>query len=215
MNPKTMQFQGQVGIVDCAIDWPTTPEITGWALLLHPHPLYDGSRDNKVITTMARLCTQLGFVVVRPNFRGVGLSEGVFDKAHGETFDMLAVYEQFLQTYPELMDKRFVLGGFSFGTAVATQLYNELKDRGLTLPDSLVLTGPAVWRFTWREIVLPAENTLVVHGENDEVVPLQEVFDWFRPYHVPVVVVPESTHFFHGNLIILKRLVHDFINRLR
>lgn len=205
-------LNGMAGNMDCAIDWPDTP-IRGWTLVLHPHPLHEGTRDNKIVTTVARTCAQNGLVAVRPNFRGVGLSEGEFDKAHGETRDMQMLIEQIERLYPEVGHKKWVLAGFSFGTAVAAQLYAEQKEAQHQLPDAMMLLGPAVWRFQYRDIELPAD-LLVVHGEKDEVVPLQEVFDWIRPYQIPVTVIPEATHFFHGFLIQLKRLIQIKLDQI-
>lgn len=217
MATQIMQFQGQAGVIDCAVDMPSI-EIKGWALILHPHPLFDGTRDNKVITTLARLCNQLGLIAVRPNFRGVGQSAGEFDQARGETQDMYLLTQQFRQQFPECAGGRFVLAGFSFGTAVASQLYSLLceqlasGDTAVVLPDSLVLSGVAAWRFQWREMTLP-EHTFVVHGESDDVVPLSEVFDWARPLALPVVVIPGASHFFHGKLVLLKQLVLQYLTR--
>lgn len=207
IKTEKITFQGETGNIDCAIDWPDTP-IQGWALVLHPHPLHDGTRDNKIVTTIARTCAQNGLVAVRPNFRGVGASEGSFDKAQGETRDMLLLVQQIERQYPDISNRKWVLAGFSFGTSVAAQLYSELKEAQKTLPGTMMLIGPAVWRFQYRDIELP-EDLLVVHGEKDEVVPLQEVFDWIRPYQVPVTVMPEATHFFHGYLILLKKLIQN------
>lgn len=199
-------FTGQAGRIDCAIDWPAgTPR--GWALVLHPHPLHGGARDNKVVTTISRACVQHGLVAVRPDFRGVGQSEGEFDHARGETQDMLALVAQVREQYPEWAGAPWVLAGFSFGTAVAARTYAGLAHAGDTaLPDALILTGAAVQRFQDGEIDVPAD-TLMVHGEQDEVVPLSETLDWARPRDVPVTVVPGASHFFHGKLLTLRALV--------
>jgi hypothetical protein len=205
-------FQGQAGRIDCAIDWPAE-QPRGWALVLHPHPLHEGTRDNKVVTTISRACTQEGLVALRPDFRGVRASEGTFDKARGETQDMLDLVRQWRDSQPELANLPWLLAGFSFGTAVAAQLDSSLADTDMPRPNALVLSGIAVWRFAFREITLPAD-TLVVHGEQDEVVPLNEAFDWTRERSVPVVVIPGASHFFHGKLLLLKQLVLDRLGRM-
>jgi alpha/beta superfamily hydrolase len=205
-HTETQSFTGEAGLIDCAVDWPADPP-RGWALVLHPHSLQGGARDNKVVTTIARACVQHGLVAVRPDFRGVGKSEGEFDKARGETRDMLALVAQMRERYPELAGAPWVLGGFSFGTAVAAQTYAGLAEAGdAALPVALMLMGAAVQRFQEREIEVPAD-TLMVHGEQDEVVPLSETLDWARPRDVPVVVVPGASHFFHGKLLVLRALV--------
>ena len=179
----------------------------GWALVLHPHPLQGGARENKVVTTIARACVQHGLVAVRPNFRGVGLSEGEFDKSVGETRDMLALVAQVREQHPELAQAPWVLAGFSFGTAVAAQTYAALAEHGdAPLPSALMLMGPAVNRFQSHEVQVPGD-TLMVHGEQDEVVPLSEAMDWARPRSIPVVVIPGASHFFHGKLLVLRELV--------
>ena len=108
-------FKGLAGRIDCVLEWPDG-EVRGWALVLHPHPLHDGARDNKIVTTIARACLQHGLVAVRPDFRGVGVSEGQFDKAVGETGDMLELIAQIRSRYPEFAQAPWVLAGFSFGT---------------------------------------------------------------------------------------------------
>jgi len=205
-STETQALSGAAGRIDCAVDWPDgTPR--GWALVLHPHPLQGGARENKVVTTLSRACVQHGLVAVRPNFRGVGLSEGAFDKSVGETQDMLALVAQMRERHPELAAAPWVLAGFSFGTAVAAQTYAALVDQGdAVLPSALMLMGPAVNRFQPHEVQVPGD-TLMVHGEQDEVVPLSEAMDWARPRSIPVVVIPGASHFFHGKLLVLRQLV--------
>lgn len=151
---QNIQFKGEVGIVDCALDWPEG-EPRGWALVLHPHPLHGGARNNKVVTTIARACVQQGLVAVRPDFRGIGKSEGSFDNAVGETADMHAVVEQFQEAYPEIASGNWVVAGFSFGTSVAAQLSSMLSEEQARAPEALILAGPAVERFRFRELELP------------------------------------------------------------
>lgn len=205
MPTKTETYAGRAGIIDCALDWPDGTA-TGWALVLHPHPLHGGARDNKVVTTIARACVQQGLVAVRPDFRGVGKSEGEFDQARGETDDMLDLVAQFRERHPEPAAGRWVLAGFSFGTAVAAQLHAALADQGQPLPDAVVLAGPAVRRFQFRDLRLPAD-TLLVHGEQDEVVPLSEAAEWAESQKLELSVLPEASHFFHGKLLELRDLV--------
>lgn len=199
-------FAGLAGRIDCALEWPEG-EVRGWALVLHPHPLQGGARDNKIVTTMARACVQHGLVAVRPNFRGVGDSEGQFDKAVGETGDMLELVAQMRHQHPELAHAPWVLAGFSFGTAVAAQVYASLAEAGdEVLPSALMLMGSAVNRFQFREVTVP-DDILMVHGEVDEVVPFAEALDWARPRSIPLVLIPGASHFFHGKLLTLRQLV--------
>ncbi|MFA5520542.1 MAG: alpha/beta hydrolase [Castellaniella sp.] len=198
-------FQGEAGDIDAIIDWPQG-DVRGWALVLHPHPQQGGTRENKVVTTIARACVQEGLVAVRPNFRGVGASAGNFDNGVGETADMLALVEQFRRTWPQVAAGCWVLGGFSFGTSVAAQLYSTLAERESLQASAVILAGPAVERFRFREVRLP-DDVLLIHGEQDEVVPLAETMDYARKHDFPVVVIPDATHFFHGKLIALRGLV--------
>lgn len=206
-HPTHAVFNGEAGDIDCAIDWPqagTTPR--GWALVLHPHPLHGGARGNKVVTTMARACTQEGLVVIRPDFRGVGASGGTFDQARGETADMQALVSQWRKQYPDLADAPWILAGFSFGTAVAAQLHAALADADGVMPSAVILAGPAVKRFLFRDIALPAD-TLLIHGEQDEVVPLSEAQSWADSVGLQLETMEGASHFFHGKLIELKALV--------
>lgn len=209
---KTIVFQGQAGAIDCAVDWPAgTPR--GWALVLHPNPVQGGTRDNKVVTTISRSCVQEGLVAVRPNFRGIGKSEGEFDNGVGETQDMLSVVEQFSRDYPDIASGKWVMGGFSFGTSIGAQLYSTLAEHQEKVPDVVILAGPAIERFNFRAVELP-DDTMLIHGELDDVVPLSETMDYARKAGLPVVVIPESGHFFHGKLIALRRLVEQRLKAL-
>lgn len=205
VRTEQMVFQGLAGDISCAIDWPDG-EPRGWALVLHPHPLQGGARDNKVVTTIARSCVQSGMAAVRPNFRGVGGSAGEFDNAVGETADMLELIRQFREQYPELVAGKWLMGGFSFGTSVAAQVYSTLAQEGRPVPGALVLAGSAVARFRFRDVHVPAD-TLLLHGEDDDVVPLEEAMVFARAKGLPMVVVPEAGHFFHRKLTIVKQFV--------
>ena len=170
----------------------------GIALIAHPNPVQGGTKDNKVVTTLAKAFFALGYLAARPNFRGVGGSEGVHDEGRGETEDLLAVARHLAHEYGDLP---VVLAGFSFGSFVQTRVAKRLQ------PARLVLVAPAVNRIA-AETVPP--GTLVVHGEHDDVVPLAAVLDWARPQNLPVVVVPGGEHFFHGRLKLLADVVTRF-----
>jgi hypothetical protein len=211
-HTEVTTFEGLAGDIDCALDWPENPPI-GWALVLHPNPTQGGTRDNKVVTTIARACVQHGLLAVRPNFRGIGESAGQFDEGRGEWFDMGALVEQFAQRYPEAFAGRWVLSGFSFGTSIALQLYADWQSKAQRLPDSVILAGSAALRFNHQKTAVPAD-ALVIHGENDDVVALEEVMQWARPIDMPVVVIPSAGHFFHGKLLVLRQLVQTRLKSL-
>jgi len=187
-------IKGSAGNIETDINDPGAAR-RGIALIAHPNPVQGGTKDNKVVTTLAKAFFALGYLTARPNFRGVGASEGSHDEGRGETDDLLAVAGHLTRQYGDLP---FVLAGFSFGSFVQTRVAKRLN------PDRMVLVGPAVSRFP-AETVPP--DTLVIHGEHDDVVPLAAVLDWARPQGLPVVVVPGGEHFFHGRLNLLSDII--------
>ena len=211
-HTETTTFDGLAGVIDCALDWPDGAP-TGWALILHPNPSHGGPRDNKVGTTLARACVQQGLLAIRPNFRGIGTSGGAFDHGKGELQDMAALVEQFRVRYSDIAAKPWVLGGFSFGTSIGVQLYAQWEKSQKNLPNIVILTGSAALRFRHNEAKAP-DDALVIHGEDDEVVPLSEVMEWARPIGMPIVVIPDAGHFFHGKLLVLRQLVQTRLKAL-
>lgn len=187
-------IEGPAGKIETDINDPGGAR-RGLALIAHPNPLQGGTKDNKVVTTLAKAFFALGYVAARPNFRGVGSSGGHHDEGRGETDDLIAVAGHLKQQYGDLA---LVLAGFSFGSFVQMRVAQRLQ------PQHLLLVGPAVNRFPAHTV--PA-GTLVIHGEHDEVVPLAAVLDWARPQGLPVVVVPGGEHFFHGRLTLLSDIV--------
>jgi alpha/beta superfamily hydrolase len=206
MNAGTtsVAIAGPVGRIDTALD-AAGPAPRGIAVIAHPHPLYGGTRDNKVVQTLARALHAEGYSCWRPNFRGVGDSDGKHDEGNGETDDLLAVVEHARRVDGEALP--LVLAGFSFGAFVQTRVAARLETLGRPA-GRLVLVGVAVTRFAAAAI--PAES-LVIHGERDDVVPLAAVLDWARALDLPVVVVPGADHFFHRRLTLIKRLVRQSI----
>lgn len=171
------------------------------AVVAHPLPTMGGTMDNKVVTTLAKTFVELGCVALRFNFRGVGASGGEFDSGNGEIEDVLAIVRHAQQEYGDLP---LILSGFSFGAYVQARAAQQLHPH----PHRLVLIAPAVGRFAMPPV---RHDTLVVHGELDDVVPLADVLLWARPLHLPIVVLPEAEHFFHGLLNQLKQIVlHAF-----
>jgi len=198
MNSQTEKrlVPGPAGQIEVAIDLPAegvTP--FGTALICHPNPTQGGTMDNKVVQTLARAFIQLGWRAVRFNFRGIGKSEGAWDEGRGEVDDALAVLAAVRAPGDAL-----ILAGFSFGGYVASRAALSLAEPA----QRLVLVGPATSRFDTAPV--PAD-TVVIHGEVDDVVPLAAVLDWARPQSLPVTVVPGVGHFFHGQLPLLKSLV--------
>ncbi|WP_310626272.1 alpha/beta fold hydrolase [Limnohabitans sp.] len=201
MNSHTQKITllGEAGHIEALRDEPEGAP-RGMAIVAHPHPLFGGTMDNKVVQTLARAFVQCGWTVVRFNFRGVGASAGSHDAGAGEARDFLRVVDQVALQGP------LAIAGFSFGSFVASHALAEL---GLHRTiDKVVFVGTAAQRFTVAPIAPDLhDKTLVVHGEQDDTVSLASVMDWARPQSLPVTVVPGGDHFFHGQLPLLKNLV--------
>lgn len=203
---ESVLLRGPDGAIDALID---TPErVRGIALVCHPHPLFGGANTNKITHTLARSLRELGYAVVRPNFRGVGKSEGTHDHGGAETEDMLSVLAWAQSRWGSLP---IALAGFSFGAFVQTRVAQRLAD-GITPAERIVLVGTATGdvrgarSYTTESV---PKDTLVIHGADDDNVPLANVLEWARPQELPVVVVPGADHFFHGKL----HLIRDIIAR--
>ncbi|MEO8297620.1 MAG: alpha/beta hydrolase [Burkholderiales bacterium] len=198
IHTERLLLDGAAGPIECAIDAPAEgTALRGVVVLAHPHPLHGGTLDNKVVQTMARAFTQLGYRSVRFNFRGVGQSAGTHDEGRGETDDLLVVAAAHRAAGLPL-----ALGGFSFGAWVTALAAQRLT--GTDAAERLLLVGPS----TQRNVPPPVpEDTLVIHGESDDVVPLAATLDWARPQHLPVTVMPGVGHFFHGQLATLRKLI--------
>ncbi|MBQ9182970.1 MAG: alpha/beta fold hydrolase [Neisseriaceae bacterium] len=201
---KTLNIQGNAGNLSCLLMQPEqTPQ--GVAVILHPNPLHGGTNQNKVVQTAAKSLLQKGYLCILPNLRGVGESAGQHDYGKGETDDVLSVYAFLQQNYPHLINN-FVLGGFSFGGYVACRVAQIVP------PQRLLLIGAAVKRYAEPAPFVPDINkTLFIHGADDEVVSLNQVFDWCGEQNLPVVVIPKASHFFHGKLLPLADTIERFI----
>ncbi|HEX8874982.1 MAG TPA: alpha/beta fold hydrolase [Nitrosospira sp.] len=216
-SPRSFFIDGPAGKLETVVAEPDSGHPRGIAIIAHPHPLYGGTMNNKVVYTLFKALLELGFIAVKFNFRGVERSEGAHDpggNGTGEVEDVLAVVEaienQFISRFngtPPLL-----LAGFSFGGAIQAHAAQRLK------PQRIIMVAPAVERLGAPPILAPGtrtgiENTpevLIIHGDQDDVVPLKTVLDWAAPQELPVVVIPGAEHFFHGRLHILKRIVTDW-----
>jgi uncharacterized protein len=202
MNSQTerLTLQGAVGQIEALRDLPERPS-KGLAIICHPHPLFGGTMDNKVVQTLARAFVQAGWTALRFNFRGVGQSSGTYDEGRGEADDLRGLIKSLAPAGSAL-----AIAGFSFGSFVASQVFAEAAlSHDL---QKIVMVGTAASRFAVASI--PSElhdKLLVVHGESDDTVPLQSVMDWARPQVIAVTVVPGVGHFFHGQLPLLRGLV--------
>ena len=211
MNSATESISliGPVGSLEGLCDVPSGMPIKGTAVICHPHPLFGGTMQNKVVQTLAKAFVQNGWRAVRFNFRGVGGSEGVYDEGRGELEDLMHVIAQ-SQTLAlqgsAPTGSALALAGFSFGAFVASQAVSQMADNPNL--DKVVLVGTAASNFSVAPVPQELhEKTLVVHGEVDDTVPLSSVMDWARPQSLPVTVIPGVAHFFHGQLPLLRNLV--------
>ena len=197
---KRGEIAGPAGPLSVAVDTTTELPTRGLAVICHPHPLQGGTMDNKVVTTVARALVHRGWRVVRFNYRGVGGSGGSWDEGRGEVDDALAVIAAH-----RVAGETLVLGGFSFGGFIAASAAAQLPDADK--PRTMVLIAPSTAKHDAPTVIA---DTLLVHGEADDVVPLSASMDWARPQALPVVVVPSAGHFFHGQLVLLKSLVSRY-----
>jgi alpha/beta superfamily hydrolase len=213
--PTRATIAGAAGTIEVAATVPEAPRAI--AVIAHPHPLFGGTMDNKVVTTLARAFVESGAATFRFNFRGVGATQGTHDEGRGETEDMLAVIEHARASLGALPLK---LAGFSFGGAVATRASGQAQFA------QLVLVAPGFRRITGHgmgEAPDPTDpnlgapghhslaNTVIVHGDLDETVPLSDSIAWATPREVPVIVVPGGEHFFHRKLHVLREIVARWI----
>jgi alpha/beta superfamily hydrolase len=187
---------GTAGVLEGVAHLPeAAPEAI--AIIAHPLPIMGGTMENKIVTTLAKTFSELGFAALRFNFRGVGNSAGTFDNGDGETADLLTIADYAQQAFGDLP---LILSGFSFGGYVAARAAQQLQ------PRDLILIAPAVGRFAMPPV---AAGTLIIHGEQDDVVPLADALDWARPLQQPIIVLPGAEHFFHGRLNQLRELVRQ------
>ncbi|MBI4938530.1 MAG: alpha/beta hydrolase [Nitrosomonadales bacterium] len=199
MGLHKFDISAPAGTLEGAVHIPDA-EPLAIAIIAHPLPTMGGTMENKVVTTLAKTFAELGFIALRFNFRGVGDSSGAFDNGEGEMEDALAVARHAQMEYGHLP---LVLAGFSFGAYVQACAAQLLR------PRHLVLIAPATGRFEMPHV---PHATLVIHGEQDEVVPLADVMQWARPQHLPVVVLPEAGHFFHGRLNQIREIVSHYFS---
>jgi uncharacterized protein len=197
---------GPVGDIELALD-SAHSELAdsasqGIAIIGHPHPLFGGTRDNKVVQTLSRALCDLGYLCIRPNFRGVGKTQGVHDHGVGETLDMRAVYDWAGAKFPLRFNHPIVLAGFSFGSFVVARLNQQLP---IGAVERMIMVGTAAGK--WPMPNVPS-NSLVIHGDQDDVIELSAVMLWAKAQTLPVHVIADTGHFFHGKLNQLKNLIY-------
>jgi alpha/beta superfamily hydrolase len=206
---ERVALEGPAGTIELWVDAIEAEQaVSGIAIVAHPHPLFGGSASNKVVTTIARALGELGYVALRPNFRGVGASTGMHDHGTGETDDLLRVLDYATERFGSLP---VVLAGFSFGAHVVVRMAGRLADTARPV-HRLVLVGTAAGAVegmrSYATEKVP-ENTVVIHGDIDETVPLANVLQWAEPQDLPVILVPGASHFFHRKLHVIRKIIHS------
>lgn len=202
---ERVTIPGPIGPLEALLEVPADADFSRYAVICHPHPLFGGTMDNKVVHALARAMQELGLVTLRFNFRGVGQSAGAYDNAVGETDDALAVADWAAARYP---DAELWSAGFSFGSFVA---YCLALQRSAT---RLVTVAPPVQRFDFERLSVPTCPWLVVQGDHDELVNHEHVLEWTRRLVPPpqVAILAGAEHFFHGRLVDLKATVQAFLH---
>ncbi len=181
-----------------------SPEIlrdnTPVAIICHPHPLYGGTMQNKVVHTLAKSCLELGMLAIRFNFRGVGASEGHFEHGLGEQQDCIAVAQWARQQYP---NQPIWLAGFSFGSFVAYQVFAKIN------AERLLLVAPPVGLFEFQPMDSINIPWCVIQGKQDEITPPESVESWVnkQPNPPEFYYLDDVSHFFHGKLNVLREIM--------
>lgn len=192
MKRSKLRIKSAIGHIETLVNDPGDNR-RGLAFIAHPHPLHGGTMDNKVVQSIAQLCHDQGYVAVRPNFRGVGSSDGEYTGGNGETEDMLAVIAFVRSHYDTALP--IILAGFSFGGYVQHRVAQQMP------VSKLILIGPAVNLYDFGAV--PA-NTTIIHGVDDEVVPFADAQDWAQLHDIAFKPIGDAGHFFHGKLAELK-----------
>ena len=196
-------LRGPAGKLECVCDVPEAGEARpATVVICHPHPLHGGTMHNKVVTIVERSMRELGLRTVRLNFRGVGESEGSFDDGYGETDDLFAVTEWVRHTRP---DDDLWLAGFSFGAYITLKAAQNLK------LGQLISISPSVGRYGFEELSHPSCPWLVVQGDEDEIINLDDVREWLRRVEPDpeLVVMERADHFYHRRLMDLRGLLKN------
>ena len=201
---EKIDLAGPAGKLEAILESPADAAASAAAVVLHPHPQHGGTMHNKVAHTLARSFIHRGFVTLRFNFRGTEGSEGSFDDGRGELDDALAAVTWLRERHP---DKPLWLGGFSFGAAIAVRAATK------TEVDGLVSIAPAVQRFASGLDGQPQCPWLIVQGDEDELVDIDETLDWINGLDPgpELIVLGGAEHFFHGRLVELRETIGNFI----
>lgn len=202
---QELKLDGPAGVLEAILESPRDVDAVGWAVVCHPHPVHGGTMTNKVAHTLARAFLSVGFLALRFNFRGVGKSAGSFDDGVGELEDVHAAVRFMREQHPELP---WWLAGFSFGAAMAVHAASTSS------PAGLVSIAPAVSRFVGRLDRQPDCPWLILQGDEDELVDIEETVEWVNQLAPgpELEIFPGAEHFFHGRLVELRESVAAFVS---
>ena len=196
-------LRGPAGKLECVADVPeAADERPATMVICHPHPEHGGTMHNKVVTVMERSMRELGLRTIRFNFRCAGESEGEHDDGYGETDDLFTVIEWVRRTRP---NDELWLGGFSFGSFICMRAAQNLK------LGQLILIAPPVDRYEFSQLQTPDCPWLVVQGDEDEVVCLEDVACWIEKLELQpdFLIMEQAGHFFHRRLMDLRGLLKN------
>lgn len=198
-------IDGPAGRLEAVLDFPPTDALLGAVVVCHPHPQHGGTMHNKVVHTLARTFVRLGYAALRFNFRGTENSAGRFDNGVGELDDALVAIAWLRATLPVT---ELWLAGFSFGAAIAVRAATQSS------VDGLISVAPAVSRFAADLAQPPQCPWLIVHGDCDELVSVDETIDWVNGLAAgpELVILEGAEHFFHGRLTDLRGIVAEFVS---
>ncbi len=206
--PKSqkLKLDGPAGNLEALLEAPQDTDVAGCAVVCHPHPLHGGTMQNKVSHTLARSFVGQGFIALRFNFRGVGESDGAFDEGRGEIEDVFAAMDYLSRKTPDLP---LWIAGFSFGAAMAVRAAAERST------DGLISIAPAVSRFAESLPSQPDCPWLILQGDQDELVDVDETIAWVTGLEPgpELQILEGAEHFFHGKLILLRQAVEAFVNK--
>jgi len=200
---STLIINGPAGNLEVLAEEPEDITVNSpIAIICHPHPLYGGTLQNKVVHTLAKACLGLGMPAIRFNFRGVGKSEGHFEHGLGEQQDCIAVATWARQQYPE---RPIWLAGFSFGSFVVYQAFTEIKAQ------RILLVAPPVGLFQFQSMDNISIPWCVIQGKDDEITPPDSVEAWVKGQRSPpkFFYLDDVSHFFHGKLTVLREIVRE------
>ena len=197
-------IDGPAGRLQAVYELPGDAEPSAAVVVCHPHPLHGGTLHNKVAHTLARAFVRLGFAALRFNFRGVEESDGRYDEARGELDDALAALDWLQARHP---DRPPWIAGFSFGAAIAIRAAVARPVAGL------VSVAPAVRRFAGGLDDQPRCPWLIIQGDEDELVTVDETVEWVNGLEPgpELRVINAAEHFFHGRLVELREAVTEFV----